>query len=174
VAGTGWDRRDDEMKKLGMFIIACAVMNVAAWGRPLTGPMEFSSLAAKADTIVIAQAETTTATNLVSTNGFGIFLEVDTVFTVRATLKGNDTGQRLILRHMSCKEKTGPLNGPMLVSFQTCDTTKPELTVGPTYLLFLNKVGEHYEPASGQFDAVFSVRTVNSDFLGLMKAGVEK
>jgi hypothetical protein len=83
-------------------------------------------------------------------------------------LKGKAVGGEIKVLHFRLKPGKLVQNGPMLVSFRTEPAevvlNDRKIAVGKgTYLLFLKaRKDGRYEPVSGQYDPVTSVRELNS------------
>jgi hypothetical protein len=108
-----------------------------------------------------------------------------TTFSVVNAIKGEVKGKTIGVLHFKMKEGAASADGALLIRFRTQplrivgkaggdgnrEATAFAMELGaPHYLLFL-KVGENgrFEPVSGQYDAVLSVREVSPpmpDFLG--------
>ena len=117
----------------------------------------YDKLAREADLIVIAKAEASVDTSDILTNEpFKTELVgMETKLTVRAVLKGKFEGDALRLLHFRLKGLM-PSNGPMLVTFQTPDQTRPKSA--PEYLLFLKRRTDgRFETVTGQIDPILSV-----------------
>jgi hypothetical protein len=91
-----------------------------------------------------------------------------TTFKVVSTLKGKVNGDSIKFIHYRIKDGTTFRGGgPLLVSFQTkepkIDPSKVDVNTRgkPEYMLFLKSIkDDKYEPVTGHYDAVLSVREI--------------
>ena len=156
------------MKKISLFVVLIvSLSSCSAFARSPAGPITYDGLLEVADTVVIATAISNTITGVTNILTYDCDV-VETVFLVRAKLKGGSNNQ-MIVRHLEFQHRPTGMNPPMLVHFQPSDPALSEAMAEPCYLLFLKKNAGVWEPASGQIDAVFSVRTVATDWLRLVQ-----
>jgi hypothetical protein len=109
-----------------------------------------SQLVQKADLVVIATIRFTTADDTgpgpspATTTGYGT--PVKSEFDVLTVVKGKLDGKILAVRHERLSDHLGfgVINGPIFVRFDLKDRNE--------YLIYLKKVGDGYEPLSGQTD----------------------
>lgn len=145
----------------------------------------YDELFKAADLVVIASAtgskDTGEKTKL---GGWQIeFLNVNTTFEVKSTLKGKAPDKKITVLHFRLPDDTDIADGPGFVSFRDKDVNF-ELKGGkyglpaPDYMLFLkaskNPKETRYEPVSGRVDPDQSVRELFPPGLANNLAGDQK
>jgi hypothetical protein len=153
-------------------VLAAAVFPWPCGARPFPR-WPYERLFKESDVVVIARADSSRDSGGVSTdNPWKLQLQgVDTVFSVRAVLKGKVEGNTLTVFHYRIKPREGGdslddvvINGPLLVRFRTKDEkltpAEAAASFGPhEYMLFLKRRADgRTEPVSGQTDPFLSLR----------------
>jgi len=144
-------------------------------GRPAAGRLienwPYERLFKEADLVVIAEATAVAdADDPAPFERVRDLLQAQvTTFAVEHALKGKPAGAEIRVLHFRLNGKKEIDNGPMLVAFRTKPAEValrdgPTVAVGKgTYLLFLKvRKDGRYEPVSGQYDPVLSVRELDS------------
>lgn len=155
-------------------IVGLLIASGLAEARPVR-LWQYDKLLKESDVVVIANAIETKAvpiTDNLSKNALldlpEAFQQMETVFLVRAVVKGNLDLKQVTLVHFRYNpdSKTVIGNGPLLIEFPKEDPIRTigkekRPIYGPDYLLFL-KVREdgRFVPVTGQVDPVFSVRAL--------------
>ena len=126
------------------------VLLMPADARPFRG-WNHDERVQKADLIVIATVRSTAdakGLDPVMTNpGNPGKVVVESVFDVQAVLKGGFKGRSLVIEHeqyANKKDEITVVDGPAFITFDPKKKSQ--------YLIYLQKVGEHYRPLTGWYD----------------------
>jgi hypothetical protein len=160
------------MQLLYLIPIALLVLSTGEGHARIGRQWTYQELLKQSDIVVIANAietKTVVRTDSLVENGLASFArsfeQLETVFRIRAVVKGNRESSDLVLVHFRFDQRDpkGGVDPPLLIVFPVVrgdSTAKTEDTShGPEYLLFLRtRKDGRYDPVSGQVDPVWSVR----------------
>ena len=135
-----------------LFLVASLLFGLLmpADARPVHG-WNHDELVQKADLIVIAAVRSTADAKgldpAAANPGNHGKVVVESVFDVQAVLKGGFKGRSLVIEHeryANRKDEITVVDGPAFITFDPKKKSQ--------YLIYLQKVGEHYRPLTGWYD----------------------